>query len=404
MIQLGSFDANVPEAACKAYEKQVFEVTRVPVAEIAEGSDKLRFKPCAPDAAEPMTVAQVQQGLKSAGFFPGGKADGICGYRTLSAMRLFQEYVRSYEKLSSLPDGRFDLVSQQHLKRWVDHRTTTEWAPTIARWKAGKLGQTEYTNWLSLLEKIKRKCTANPNRMLRLVGAFAGATDTRNIAQWDFAPGGNVHLVGIRRSERSGKFDDIFVLLIKGLVFKFQGSTEPGASSNALGAPFLVQGQHDYHFGWHKKEYLALRPQHLDKGVLVVRSKGDMRLDGADLKNGLEANASINIHWGGKGMKFDVKTWSEGCQVINGTVYLNEKNQLIDCSAFAATNNAEVAGNPSKTRGAYNVLLDLVTALSSDLPGNCVKYTLLTEEDLDLDPALNQELADARAGVRQLLG
>ena len=239
--------------------------------------------------------------------------------------------------------------------------------------------------------------------MLRLVGAFAGATDTRSVARWDFAPGGNVHLVGIRRSERSGKFDDIFVLLIKGLVFKFQGSTEPGASSNALGAPFLVQGQHDYHFGWHKKEYLALRPQHLDRGVLVVRSKDDMRLDEADLKNGLEANASINIHWGGKGMKFDVKTWSEGCQVINGTVYLNEKNKLIDCSAFAATNNAEVAGSPSKTRGAYNVLLDLVTALSSDLKGNSVKYTLLTEEDLDLDPALKQGLADARARVRQLL-
>jgi len=285
----------------------------------------------------------------------------------------------------------------------VDHRTATEWAPTIARWQAGTLGQTEYTNWFSLLEKIKRKYTAHPNRMLRLVGAFAGATDTRSVARWDFTPGGNIHVVGIRRSERSGKFDDIFVLLIKGLVFKFQGSTEPGASSNALGAPFLVQGQHDYHFGWHKKEYLALRPQHLDKGVLVVRSKGDMRLDETDLKNGLEANASINIHWGGRGMKFDVKTWSEGCQVINGTVYLNEKNQLIDCSAFAATNNAEVAGNPSKTRGAYNVLLDLVTALSSDLPGNSVKYTLLTEEDLDVEPALKQGLADARARVRQLL-
>jgi len=76
---------------------------------------------------------------------------------------------------------------------------------------------------------------------------------------------------------------------------------------------------------------------------------------------------------------------------------------LIDCSAFAATNNAEVAGNPSKTRGAYNVLLDLVTALSSDLPGNSVKYTLLTEEDLDVEPALKQGLADARARVRQLL-
>jgi len=403
MIQLGSFDADVPEAACKAYEKQVFEITRVPVAEILEGSDKLRFKPCVPDAAQSMTVADVQQGLKSSGFFPGGKVDGICGYRTLSAMRLFQEYVRSYERLSCLPDGRFGPASQRHLKRWMDNRTTTEWAPTIARWQAGALGQAEYTDWLSLLEKVKGKYTADPNRMLQLAGAFGGATDTRSVARWDFTPGGNIHLVGIRRNEMSGKFDDVFVLLIKGLVFKFQGSTEPGASGNASGVPFLVQGQHDYHFGWHKKEYLALRPQHLDKGVLVVRSKGDMRLDDADLNNGLEANASINIHWGGKGMKFDVKTWSEGCQVVNGTLYLNEKNELIDCSAFAAANNAEVAGNPSKTRGAYNVLLDLVTALSSDLPGNSVKYTLLTEEDLDLGPALRQGLADARAKVRQLL-
>lgn len=403
MIQLGCFDAGVPAAAREAYVKQVEEITRVRIAEVVEGSDKLRLKQSAPDAQQPMTVADVQQGLKSAGFFPGGTVDGICGYRTLSAMRLFQEYVRSYEKLSSLPDGRFGPTSQQHLKRWMDKRTTTEWAPTIARWRAGTLGQTEYTNWLSLLEMVRENCTANPNRMLQLVGAFGGATDTRSVARWDFTPGGNIHLVGIRRNEMSGKFDDVFVLLIKGLVFKFQGSTEPGASDNASGAPFLVQGQHDYRFGWHKKQYLALRPQHLDKGVLVVRSKGDMRLDGADLNNGLEANASINIHWGGKGMKFDVKNWSEGCQVINGSMYINEKNELIDCSAFAATNNGEVASNPSKTRGAYNVLLDLVTALSSELPTNSVKYTLLTEQDMDLGPALKQGLADARAKVRHLL-
>jgi hypothetical protein len=62
-----------------------------------------------------------------------------------------------------------------------------------------------------------------------------------------------------------------------------------------------------------------------------------------------------------------------------------------------------VADNPSKTRGAYNVLLDLVTALSSDLPGNSMKFTLLTEEDLELSPALNQAIADTRAKVAQLL-
>ena len=95
--------------------------------------------------------------------------------------------------------------------------------------------------------------------MLQLVNAFSRPTDTRKVARVGLHPG-HVHLVGIRRNEKSNKFDDIFVLLIKGLVFKFQGSTEPGASSNAAGAPFLVQGQHDYHFGWHKSQYLALRP------------------------------------------------------------------------------------------------------------------------------------------------
>jgi hypothetical protein len=403
VIQLGSFDAGVPAAEREAYVKQVEAITRVRVGDVEAGSDKLALTQCAPDAQQPMTVAAIQRGLRSIGFFPDGKVDGICGYRTLSAMRLFQEYVRSVEKRPSLPDGRFGPSAQQHLQRWIDNRNVSEWAPTIERWHAGTLGRTEYTEWLSLLARVREHYSARPSRMLQLVDAFGGATDTRRVAQWDFTPG-QVHLVGIRRSELSNKFDDIFVLLIKGLVFKFQGSTEPGASANAAGVPFLVQGQHDYHFGWHKKQYLALRPLHLDQGVLVVRSKSDMRLDDADLAGGLEANGSINIHWGGKGMKFDVKTWSEGCQVVNGTAYITPANELIDCSAFAATNNREVGSNPSKTRGAYNVLVDLVTALANDLPGRSVKYTLLTEQDLELGPSLKQDLADARVRAGQLLG
>jgi len=374
------------------------------MSEVAAGSDKLTLSVNTPDARQPMTVADVQEGLKSAGFFPGGKPDGICGYRTLSAMRLFQEYVRTHEGVAMIPDGRFGPVSQQHLERWLAGRITSEWAQTSERPQAPSSKRTEYSEWLSLLESVKQRCTANPSLMLQKVNAHNGATDTRKVAQWDYASDGNIHLIGIRRNQKSGKFDDIFVLLIKGLVFKFQGTTEPGASTNPAGAPFLVQGQHDYHFGWHWGQYLALRPLHLDKGVLVVRSKGDMRLDDADLNKPLEANATINVHWGGKGMKFDVKNWSEGCQVVNGTLYINDKNELIDCSGFSATNNAEVAANSSRTRGAYNVLADVVTALSGDLPGNAVKYTLLNETEMELSPALAGQLADTMARVQKLLG
>lgn len=404
MIQLGSFDAGVAESARRDYLKLVEGSTRLPLAQVIDGCDKISFKQCAPGGEQPMTVAELQQGLKSVGFFPGGHIDGICGYRTLSAMRLFQEYVRTYEKRPGLPDGCFGASSQAHLKRWTDNGITSDWAPAMAAWEAGTPGETEYTRWLSFLGKVKEKYTAGPSRMLQLVNAFGCPTDTRSVGQWDFSAPGNVHLIGVRRTEASGKFDDVFVLLIGGLVFKFQGSTEPGASSNPAGLPFLVQGQHDYHFGWHRQRYLALRPQHLDRGVLVVRSKGDRLLDDADLKNGLEANASINIHWGGKGLKFDVKNWSEGCQVINGSLYLNADGALVDCTAFAATNDGEVAANPAKTRGAYNVLVDLVTAFSADRAGGIVKYTLLAEGDLDLDPALEQGLEDARVKVQRLLG
>ena len=164
MIQLGSFDAGVTKTERDDYVKQVETVTRVRLGEVAEGSDKLQLAACTPSTQSPMSVADIQQGLKAAGFFPGGKVDGICGYRTRSAMRLFQEYVRSVEKQSSLPDGQFGPSSQQHLRRWVDGHRVHDWAPTIERWRTGALGQTEYTEWLSLLGRVKERYAASPNR------------------------------------------------------------------------------------------------------------------------------------------------------------------------------------------------------------------------------------------------
>jgi peptidoglycan hydrolase-like protein with peptidoglycan-binding domain len=74
--------------------------------DISSGPDKIALTKyqALPGA---MTVAAVQQALQT-GFFPGGSVYGICGYRTHSAIRLFQEYVRSVEKPPDcLPDGRF---------------------------------------------------------------------------------------------------------------------------------------------------------------------------------------------------------------------------------------------------------------------------------------------------------
>ena len=402
MIELGCFDTDVTDAACNAYCSELAQITRLDLAKVKQGPDKIKIRRLEPGAAGAMSIAQVQQGLHEIGFFPGGRADGICGYRTMSAIRLFQEYVRTVEKQACVPDGRFGPQSQEHLQRWQSQGLQTTWAPTLASWQAGTLGDGEYSRWLRLIANVKETQSAAPSKVRQMIEAFVKPSDTRKLAQWDTGAAGNTHLIGIRRSELSGKFDDVFVLLVKGLVFKFQGSTEPGATQDPRGLPFLVPGQHDYHFGWHQSTYLALRPQ--GAGVLVVRSSNDKRLDDADLAHGLEPNGSINIHWGGKGMTRDVGGWSEGCQVINGTVYLNAASELIDCSAFTATNQAELDSNPAKTRGAYNVLVDLVIALASDVPGNAVKYTLLTEDDLAQAPDLAAGLAEARNRVAKAAG
>ena len=139
MMVLGCCDSNISQTAFHAYEQLVEGIARVPMAEVRDGGDKLTFKKHTPDDKQPMTVRQVQQALSVSGFFPGGAADAICGYRTLSAIRLFQEYVRTVEKLPCDPDGRFGPQSQRQLKRWTDGDNQTEWAPTIEGWKANRL-------------------------------------------------------------------------------------------------------------------------------------------------------------------------------------------------------------------------------------------------------------------------
>jgi hypothetical protein len=393
MVTLGCVDSTITDDQCRAYLGVVERTTRLQLAQVENGLDKVAPKRLPPLPAGAMTISQVQQALNTLGFFPGGEADGIYGYRTLSAVRLFQEYVRSIEKKECLPDGRFGPQTQAHLERWLAAGAKPNWGGA----------QGEYEAWLGLLEAARQKYLAQPPRVIQKVNEFTGNCDTRKPAQWDFTGPGAIHLVGIRRKEATNKFDDVFALLIKGMVFKFQGSTEPGASNNPAGPPHLVPGQHDYHFGWHQRKYLALRPR--GAGVLVVRAGADKILDDADVERGLEANPTINIHWGGRGMGRDVNSWSEGCQVINGTVYMNPSHDMVSCAAFAAVRPDEPRQQVEKTRGAYNVLVDLVTALSGDMPnGNMVRYTLLMEQDLDLAPQIKTHLDDARAKLLKMGG
>ena len=395
MISLGTYDSDVQPSALEEYIEYAKKLTGV-----ENWDDKLRgekdgewaeFKPLTGSA---MTVADAQRFLKDAGIFPFGKIDGICGYRTLSAIRLFQEYVRTVEGDAEIgyPDGVMGPKTIAQADRWRANNRKADWAGVSAANPSP-----EYAKWMSLLNKIKQKYSVTPNPMLRKVNGFAGISDTVKVSNWDFDPN-RIHLIGIRRNEAkiavdgAQKFDDAFVLLIRGLAFKFLGSTDPGSTENSAGFPFLTQGQHLYRFGWHKlsnlnRVFQALKP--LNRGVLVVRSK-DLILTDADLAGKLEVNNTINIHWGGEGL-WNVGTWSVGCQVVVGKGYINHNDAAVNCSEYAATTYVQLGNKNEKgvyqTKGAYDVLTDMVAALSgADEDDNIVKYMLIYERDLALTP------------------
>ncbi|MEL6945842.1 MAG: peptidoglycan-binding protein, partial [Bacteroidota bacterium] len=50
-------------------------------------------------------VKRLQTFLFDAGFMPRSNKDGIFGYVTQASVRLFQEYVRTMEKIACKPDG-----------------------------------------------------------------------------------------------------------------------------------------------------------------------------------------------------------------------------------------------------------------------------------------------------------
>src|SRR5215470_2974957 len=164
MITLGTYDSNVQPSALDEYIEHAKKLTGVENWENKLRGEKdgewAEFRPL---SGSVMTVADAQRFFKDAGFFPAGKIDGICGYRTLSAIRLFQEYVRTVEGDAGIgaPDGVMGPKTIAHANRWRSKNQKAEWTGVSAANPSGG-----YAKWMSLLRKVKEKYAAAPNLML----------------------------------------------------------------------------------------------------------------------------------------------------------------------------------------------------------------------------------------------
>lgn len=337
-------------------------------------------------------VKELQQFLKDTGFMPKANVDGVFGYATQSAVRLFQEYLRTVEGIAAIgaPDGVVGPNTMKYVEQWKKEKAGTdafvcEWGRASARKPSP-----EFSRWIEILRRAKENFLNEENPIADLVNRYNKPTDTRKVADWDTSPD-TIHLIGLRSNEFIGDEkrlnDDLFILLINGMMFKFWGSTDPNPNlAKRSDIPFLVEGQHAYQFGWHHindplKIQRAMRPA--TKGVLVFRDQNkDRRLTDEDVVKGLDPNpnTTINIHWSGLGGY----NFSSGCQVIAGKSYVNHQGKLVDCSAYTANNDAGLGG--AKGRGAFNVLGDLILTYAP--PGvRTIAYTLGRDRTLArLDP------------------
>lgn len=374
-------------------------------------------------------IKKLQIFLKDHGFMPGARVDGVFGYWTLASVRLFQEYIRTVEGIKDvgIPDGRVFKGTHEHMMRWQKQNLYSEWGPNEREDAVGNFAWTdpnsEYLLWMQALRDAKEQyqlALANSTGttedislfQLQEINDFDESTDTRKIDDWSFDPK-DIHLIGLRCNHeteaRQRGNDDLFILLMNGMVFKFWGSTDPRPAESKNNEPYLVEGQHKYRLSWHKvaqssaseKVYKALVPyQH---GVLVFRDWNEQdQLSDDDIRKGLKfhppgradlknPNTTINIHW-----TFDGRTnWSAGCQVISGRSYINHKGDLIDCSRFSAGSYSQLSNvsqrGVSHNRGAYTFISDFIFTYAP----KGVDYVLYT---LGRDELIPPILLDVMAG------
>ena len=425
LLFLGNVDPGSMPADQKSYLKP-FHGSMTNAASKTKFKDEVKgkWKPFKTLPGSTKPILELQTFLRDTGFTPNANLDGVFGYRTFSGVRLFQEYVRTMEGKDIVPDGIVGKGTNAHIKRWKDNGLVCEW-------NKGE-PSTDFTQWINFLSKAKQyyegeenRPAAEKNKILPFSEKFTKSTATRKIADWDTSPD-SVHLIGIRRGQGQNfqvrnTNQDLFALLIKGMVFYFWGSTVPRRHRNTIskqtgkiiktikekerdtGYPFLLEGQHQYHFGWHMqgnatKTYKALR----SSGVLVFRTDkptSNRSIDSlADLsilfnhnnnkRNNRNPNSTINIHSSGIGRS----NYSAGCQVIAGASYINNRGEVIDCTKGKHT-KALIA----KPHGAYGLFADLIVNYASPTVQS-VSYTL-AREDTDFLADTSEKALFSKIGV-----
>ena len=378
------------------------------------GETNGRWRPFRGLAGSP--VRDLQSLLRRIGFYPYGELDGVYGYRTQSSVRLFQEYVTVASAGRDGKSDHHDSDSQDDKSvndvGGVDGVVGPRTRDALDTWDtegkrlsiqgAGDGGHDgggeespEYSQAFEGLNQLRELFRTSTLKGIKLLNRHADGSSSRVVQDWHFDKN-DIHLVGIRRNENEvfvaddgGRprraNDDIFVLLINGKRLVFRGSTNP--SPRIAGRPdqaFILRGQHEYRFGWHKlstlnepsttRVYRAFKP--LGPGPLVVRTRDDL-LTEASFEH-TSANPLINIHWSGSG----TVNWSAGCQVIAGLKYIDFRNEVVDLSGRASRAYADLSS--TRTRGAYNVLLDAMTVFAKrpQPDGDTVLFTLLYEKDV----------------------
>lgn len=393
-LRLGTYDADKMPSDKKAFLKDYHQYATLTKRDKFRDDDNNRWADWRA-SKNGNDVEYLEKFLIERGFMTEKTNKGVFDYVTQAGVRLFQEYARTTPRDAPSNkqidvDGIAGGDTWNEIEKWEkDLNKICEWGPLNAANPS-----LEYTKWMLLLNKAKAHYKANPGPIMQLVNKHSNPSATKKIDDWEFDKN-RIHLIGIRRKHNvetlKRKNDDLFILLLNGLVFKFWGSTDPNPGKSRAEEAYLVEGQHEYRFAWHKLNvskkqgmvtYRALKPAGT---VLVIRDWNlDNKLDALDYDKsvssrakGLDTAGDINIHW--SGLSRDLGTWSAGCQVIMGKSYLNANNDFVDCSSFSATNY-----NQNKAKGAYTVLSDLVLCYSKQGESSLL-YTLGRESSLDID-------------------
>ena len=412
LLRLGRVDENVRFSA--ADRETFLRLYHHPYG-FAEGEIRFRddSRNCwyAWEAVPGERIRHLTRFLQAAGFMPNATHDGIFGYVTQAAVRLFQEYVRTVDSPerharrfpASWPDGVVGTATTTYIESWRERGTSARWSDGVPT--------PDYTRWINWLQAATKFYRTQPTPLMQRITAAERRGDSLPPTEWTYEPA-DTHLIGIRRrvgtaTEVRGRApDDLFVLLIGGKSFYFWGSTDANPSSGREG--YLTEGQHRYRLNWHNigarrrdRIYKAARPA--GEGVLVVRDvHGHNALTPENRRDGFDPapNPTFNIHWSGLGSS----NWSAGCQVVSGKNYFNDAGQLISCADYAARNDAQrgqrrTEGGPRLTMGAYTVLSDLVLCYTRQ-PESTKKptflYSLFQEEAFGAIGGIDRREIEAR--------